>query len=354
MPAPELKRHDNGIWYIHWTEGRRSKRVSTGAKEMDGPNGAKAFFGTWLLMEQQAAAPDASGLTVGDIWTLYFERHVRPNAAAIDTAEWSWRNLKQFFADRMVAQVTPAAIDEYVAARRAGKIARASGSSTVRRELNALRACLNWAAHPKRKLLLPAELPAFDLPAESEPRDRWLRHDEIQRMLDAAAAMRQGSRLSRGERFLWLALETAARKGAILQLTWDRVDFETGVIRYDVPGRRKTKKRRSAPPISSALRPVLERAYAERQGDLVLDNGSEVWPIIKRIAKRAGVDDVSPHVLRHTAATHMARRGVPLWKVAGILACTMAMVERVYATHAPDGLRDAIEMISGGNLEAAE
>jgi hypothetical protein len=50
----------------------------------------------------------------------------------------------------------------------------------------------------------------------------------------------------------------------------------------------------------------------------------------------------------------MARRGVPLWTIAKVLANTLAMVERVYAKHAPDDLRDAVGMISGGALVAAE
>src|SRR5690606_20748430 len=125
-----------------------------------------------------------------------------------------------------------------------------------------------------------------------------------------------------------IALETAARKQAILDLTWDRVDFETSTIHFDVPGRVKTKKRRASVPISSALRPVLERAHRERIGDLVLDNKAAVWKSIQVAAIKAGFSDqvvvrgdkpkatgISPHVLRHTAATHMARRGVSLFTI---------------------------------------
>lgn len=358
MPAPYLDQHENGVWYVHWTEGRRSKRISTGTKEMDGPAGAKAFFATWLTLDQQTPVVGMT-LLVRDLWARYFDGHVRPNAASTETAEWSWKNLSVFFADLLVSQVTYEKVESYMAQRASGKIGRPSKSPTIRRELNLLRACFNWCADPKRKILAPADVPQFDLPPDGDPRDRWLRHDETQRLLDAAAEIRQGERLARGERFLWLALETAARKTAIQQLTWDRVDFETNVIHYDVPGRRKTRKRRSAPPISSALLPVLKRAFAERLDPtrldgLVLDNSSNVWAIVRRIAKRAGVADVSPNVLRHTAATHMARRGVPLWKIAGILGNTMQMVERVYAKHCPDGLVDAVEKISGGVLEAAE
>jgi site-specific recombinase XerD len=61
---------------------------------------------------------------------------------------------------------------------------------------------------------------------------------------------------------------------------------------------------------------------------------------VNSIAKLAGVERVSPHVLRHAAATHMLRRGVPIWQVAGILANTVAMVEKIYGHHVPDGVRE--------------
>ena len=199
-----------------------------------------------------------------------------------------------------------------------------------------------------------SDVPGFGLPADSEPRDRWLRRDEIDRLL--AAAQSEG-RMSRVERFLWLALETAGRKQALLDLTWDRVDFETGVIHLALPGLKQTKKRRASVPISAALRPVLERAYTEREGDLVLDHGGDVWTAVQSVVRRAGLapataraakaTGVSPHVFRHTAATHMARRGVPLWLIAKVLGNSLTVVERSYAKHAPDDLRGAVDMISG-------
>ena len=188
-------------------------------------------------------------------------------------------------------------------------------------------------------------------------------------MLDAAARLRRGPRLSRGERFLWLALETAGRKQALLDLTWDRVDVETNMIDLDVPGRRRTKKRRAFLPISKALRPVLERAFDERGNDRVLDNGGAVWAAIQHIVVEAGLagkrkplkrgqkpkaTGISPHVLRHTAATHMARRKVPLYLIAAILGNSVKMVTDVYAKYAKDDLQEAVDTISGGVLEPAE
>jgi integrase len=350
MPPPILRQADNGRFYAFWTEGRRSKRTSMGTCE---ESEARRRFAQWLLVEKE---PDdeSANLTCADLWTLYEAKHVETKTASPATLRYSWKNLEQHFGALPISAVTQDVVDRYERARLSGRIGQRSKPSTVRRELNALRGCFGWCADPKRAIITKAQIPAFSLPEEGEARDRWLSLPEIQRLLRAAGELRRGDRLSRGERFLWLALETAARKSAICELTWDRVDFETGVIHYDVPGRRRTKKRRASVPISKALRPVLERAYSERRNDYVLDNKSEVWKIVSAIAKAAGVAGVSPHVLRHTAATHMARRGVPLWKISGVLGNTLAMVDKVYAKHAPDGLAEAVEAISGGVLEPAE
>ncbi len=193
----------------------------------------------------------------------------------------------------------------------------------------------------------------FDLPEDSAPRDRWLREDEAKRLFAATTG--------RLNLFLHLALYTAARKQALYELTWDRVDFETNVIVLDVPGRRTTKKRRATVPISTELREVLLAAHEKRTTDLVLTNKAEVWASVQSAVRRAGLSPavkatsgqkpsatgISPHTLRHTAATWMARRGVPLWIVAKILGNSLVTIEKVYAKHAPEDLRAAINMIGG-------
>lgn len=359
MPSYNLRQHDNGIHYIHWTDGRRSRRVSTGKKEA---SQAQTFLAHWILSEQEDRAAGGPTLLISELWDLYFARHVEKNNVDTRPAETVWKNLGPHFGQLRPADVERKdaigldAVDQYIAARQVGKIGRCPAApATIRHELSILKACFNWCAKPKQKFLRPADVPVFDLPPNSDPRDRWLRADEMQKMITSAAALRDGDRLSRGERFVWLALETAARLMAILELTWDRVDFETGVIHYNVPGRRKTKKRRVSVPMSKALRPVLERAYRERVGDLVCDGLSlSIWRRVASIAKHADVADVSPHVLRHTAATQMLRRGVSMWIVAGILGNTVSVCEKIYGHHVPDGLAGGVELISGGLLAAAE
>ena len=51
--------------------------------------------------------------------------------------------------------------------------------------------------------------------------------------------------------------------------------------------------------------------------------------------------DVTPHTLRHTAATWLMQNGVPIWEAAGFLGMSPEMLARVYGHHHPDHLRNA-------------
>lgn len=376
IPVP--RKAANGNWYVHWSEGRRSKRQSLGTQD---ETEALARFAQWILIDARSrgGAPGQKEPehTVVDAWTVYYDKHVLRHIVGRATIDFAWKNLEGHFGGLLIDQVNQDQIDAYERLRATGKVGRKAKSVTIRREIATLLAALNFCARPPVSLFPKALIQPIRLPDAGDPRDRWLRMEEMQRLLAAAATMRRQkaadraagrpARMTRGERFLWLALETAARKQAILDLTWDRVDFETGTIEFNVPGRKRTKKRRVAVSISTSLRPVLERAYAERINDLVLDNKAAVWKTIQLAAIKAGFSDqpivsgkkpkstgISPHVLRHTAATHMARCGVPLWKIAQVLGNTLVMVEKVYAKWTPDDPAGTVDLISGGVLKPAE
>lgn len=62
----------------------------------------------------------------------------------------------------------------------------------------------------------------------------------------------------------------------------------------------------------------------------------------------AHLEGVTPHTLRHTAATWMVAGGVPLGEVARYLGDSERTTERVYAKHSPDYLRGAARVLGGG------
>ncbi|MFY9294466.1 MAG: site-specific integrase [Methylorubrum rhodinum] len=345
MSTPKLQKHENGTYYVYWSEGRRSKRVSTGSKDLAL---AKSYFSTWLSLEQsdRTARTHEAKATFAEVWGAYRDSIDRRKGPTLIRVRSIGPHLLKAFGDLHPGAIAQAHVDRYVRDRVAGRIGRAAQQGTIWLELNKLTTACNYAI--ETGLITEADRPRFKTVEAPEARDRWMRREEAQRLFATAERERGGARLSRVERFLHIALETAARRRVIETLTWGQVDMEAGVIHFHKAGDRRTKKRRPSVPISRSLRAVLDRAYAERQGDLVLDHDRPISPSFDRVARLAGLPDVTPHVLRHTAATWMARHGVSLWKIAGILGNSVAMVEKVYAKHCPEGLAEAVETISLG------
>jgi integrase len=74
---------------------------------------------------------------------------------------------------------------------------------------------------------------------------------------------------------------------------------------------------------------------------------ASVKKAVARLARGLGIEGFSPHILRHTAASHMVMAGVPLAEVARMLGDSEAMVEKTYAKFSPDYLRRAADALAG-------
>lgn len=143
--------------------------------------------------------------------------------------------------------------------------------------------------------------------------------------------------------FVTLAWGTAARSGAILDLTWAKVDLERGRIDFNI-GDHKNKKR-TLVPMTRAVREALEEAYKARTSEYVIEfGGKQVKRIVKgfrETAKRADLK-LSPHDLRRSAAICMAESGVTMDEIAQFLGhSNPATTYKVYARFSPDYLRKA-------------
>ena len=155
--------------------------------------------------------------------------------------------------------------------------------------------------------------------------------------------------------FVALGLMTAARAGAILDLTWDRVDLDRGIIDYG-PGH--GNKRRAIVPCNDELTTLLRALKELACTDAVIErHGKPVRAIKKGFAaacRRAGLSGVTPHIMRHSAATWLAMDDVPMREIARLLGDEEATVERVYAKHSPSYLRRAASALQLGPAPAAD
>jgi integrase len=312
-----------GKWCAIWHADAGTQRRSLGLEASpENRSAAQQAFDEWVIDQRRIDAQPTGPLTVRQILEAYHK-------AVPGQAE-----RKALYAE--LGSRTPAAIDKTVCEDYAKKRAKAKiRPSTIHTELGLLRSALLWAARAK----WIAEAPEVPRPEPSPPRDRWLTPEEAQALISGA-----GSRHIR--LFILLALHTGARRGAILDLTWDRVDLEQRRIDFTAPGRPTGRKRRSAVPIQPGLHSALLEAHSARLSDYVIEFAGRQVASVKRGFReaviRAKLERVTPHTLRHTAATWAAQEGAPMWEIAGMLGhTTTEITQKVYAKHHPDFLQQA-------------
>jgi integrase len=335
-----LQRNERGVYEVRWTEEGRSRRVS--ARTTDAAEAAD-FLRAWQA-DLNREADESSASTVRGVLARYWTEHVEARVVAQGTARIAVRHLNAHFGDMAPVDIRPADVRAYARERAAGRIGKPAGAATARRELAVLSAALNHAVTEGR--MPRASVPAIPLPPASAPNDDWLREDEMARLFEAAAADRPDGRMSRVERWLLLAYHTGRRAEAIERLTWAQVDLDAKRIDFDQAGRARTKKRRGFAAINVTLLGALRRAHSERTGEWVLDHPGKIRHALAALGKRAGVPRVHPHLLKHTCITHLLRRGVRVWDVAGAVATSAATIERVYGKHAQDSIATVVEALA--------
>lgn len=334
----KLERY-RGKWAIvFWDNGNR-RRISTGTEDERRARQALADFEAQLERHPLK-------LTLADALDTYAKGR-ESKVMAPERMKHAITVLKVGLGDLRVDQVTQTQWDRYASGRVTRPPRRGAenhkprpvSTSTLRREFNVLRAALRLA-WMQGHLLKP---PTFEPPAESAPRDRYLSKAEARKLLDACETLHVKT-------FLALAFYTGARKSSILSLTWDRINFETGMVDFQEPGRQITGKRRSIVPISPQLLPVLKDAHRTREphcDHVVQFNGKAVptglrWSW-KKLCKRAGLTwTPTPHHIKHSVASWFAMQGIPVDTASDWLATDPATLRRVYRKFDPSYLRSAV------------
>lgn len=282
------------------------------------------------------ATAHAPPVFIPGVINFYIRNHVNTRVVAARRQLNALDRVSAAFRETTPAGITPDSVNGYVRQR---TVTDGVAPATVRRELSALRAAINYAC--RHRLISKADVPHIDLPPHGAPRDFYLSQHDADKLLGFAAGdLGKDGRATRPARFVVLALATGARRRAIEQLRWDQIDLDGGMIRFDVGNHARTKKRRAAVPIVDWLRPYLLLWKDERSGALVLDSASEIdlAPFARRAADATGcprLAQVYPHALRHTVATLALKAGAPIYEVAKLLGDTVETIERTYAHHMP-------------------
>ncbi len=178
-----------------------------------------------------------------------------------------------------------------------------------------------------------------------EKRTRWLKPDELKRLIAALDKCPQ----QRAANVVRLLLLTGARVGEVFQMEWQHLDLETGV--WTKPSAHTKQKKTEHVPLSEpavdllkglkkkALKNAVYVFPGDRKGK-PLDNIRRSWEWVRNEAKLTGV---RIHDLRHTYASYLVSSGLSLEIVGRLLGHTQAATTMRYAHLADDPLREATE-----------
>lgn len=371
--APWIARdHKRDNYYIFWFDDAagRVKRRSCSTRDR---GEAEKELGRFLIERAYETknttpimTPDKYPVTTALRW--YAQERGNEIASSQFMAS-SVENLIKFFGPNCaVANLTPQVVKRYATERtrkirtykdKHGNIQKYRNdkpvsTSTIKRELSVLAAALSHAVKNGRL----TSAPKLPMPPEAPSKTRYLERDEISRLLDNCIEPHI-------KLFTLLALNTGARKGALLDLQWQQIDFAKRIIYLNPEGRLQTAKRRAIVPINDAVYEALtearekikkDREKAEREGNVIQLCPYVVTyrnnPVLNvktgfmQACRRAGITGVTPHTLRHTAGTLMALAGIDLFLIAKVLGHSIQKTTELYAHFHPEYLRNAVNALN--------
>jgi integrase len=269
--------------------------------------------------------------------------HVVPLLGAKRVTEVTEGDVERFSRD--VARGKTAK-DEKVGKRK--RIIVRGGDGAARKVVRDLSALFSFA---QRQRIVPSNpVATASVRKTDNRRERFLSLEEVKRLGSALEAVeREGANpMAVNQARLWAL--TGCRRNEIAGLKWSEVDCERGLL---ILG--DTKTGRSIRPLGAPALALLKNLRAEAnakavfvfpavRGEGFYVGAKRVWPTV---TKKAELDGVTPHTLRHTLGSAAASAGEALLMVGSILGHANARSTQIYAHVAHDPARLAADRATG-------
>jgi integrase len=190
---------------------------------------------------------------------------------------------------------------------------------TVHKELGLLRRIFNVAVSNGWLIKNPFEMgDSLINPADEKARERIITREEEECLLAACTGWRAHLRP-----IIICALDTGMRRGEIFKLKWSDIDFENRLINIQALNTKTLRQRQVA--LSSRLTQELQALWEDSTRNLdalVFGITTSSKKAFANVRKIAGIPDLRFHDLRHTHATRLVSKHLPLAEVGRTLGHT--------------------------------
>ena len=272
----------------------------------------------------------------------WFEIYAKPNNkdSEVSNKEIALRvHLVPFFGKTKIDKITNQQIEEY----KATKVKTHLANKTINNHLVILSTCLhtakdwlNFEKTPKiQKLKVPSQ--KFD----------YLTTEEMDILLKNASGIWH-------DVFL-VALKTGMRKGELLALVWENINWKTGqvIVSQSMYNRIITSTKSNRIRYVDMTKEVYGCLWERRKsrGFVFTDENDKhfsmrrINDVLKRTCKRAGIRQITVHTLRHTFASHLAMAGAPIQAIQGLLGHSDIQTTMRYAHLSPSIYKETINLL---------
>lgn len=344
----QVLKHPNGkspFWYIRWWEPtadgsawkERWKSTRTDVKK------DAERIRRQLERELEAGKQSEVELLWEDFVKEFLEKHAaRKPTTTLDFYERALRIFSETSKPKKLSQVKLVTLEDFANTRLTNGLAPA----TVNRDLRHIRAALRWG---KRRGLI-SEVPEFKslFIKENRKKPTIIPEEDFVAMIRALRKpdLRLTKRPAEWWRiFLYVAYYIGARRGEILSLSWDDVNFSTLEIRV-AASTSKSRKERVVPmaaDLAEVLRQWKTQTPLNGPRDPVLpwpyDTYRQLYEDWHRVQTAAGIPEGSHYVpknCRSTCASELIANQVPTVVVKDFLGhATVATTENYYINTKP-------------------
>ena len=256
------------------------------------------------IVEQKFIAgekPKVTFLEAADLFLAYSAARKKSHRNDVQIVA----RLKAYFKNRALESFTPDLVEAYLVQRRkAGsmlKEGKAIKGSTLNRDVACLKTIVRRAVINRMIDRNPIEgVGRF----KEHSRERTLTAEELQTLLKHCS--------SHIRSLVQIAYLSGMRRGEILGLTWDQVDFKNKIIVLEAEATKTQEKREI--PMGNTLKGLFQR-IPRTIGSLYVFTfkGKPIGNIktaFVSACRRAGIKDFHFHDLRHCAVTNLRKAGV--------------------------------------------
>ncbi len=325
-------------WYLDYkdSEGNRIQKVAASANTKEEAVYALNEATSKVFDEQYDIQRRKRKIGFTEFSQIYLKDYAMVVKKSWKTDQSRMILLKDYFNNTELRKINQSAIRKFIASREKS----GNTQSTINRYMALLRKMFNYAIEEGYLEKNPMDqIKSFS--EKDNLKERILTEDEEVRLMEESSPHLKS--------IIVIALNTGMRLGKILNLRWDQIDMDYQTIKVD-----NTKNGRSRTiPVNDTLHKEIDKLKNRKNNKPFVffneDTGKPLTTVktaFKAACRRAGIEGLRMHDLRHTFGSRLIQRGADIETVRSLMGHNSIAITQRYLHSTETLKRKSVDLLS--------